>query len=134
MKDDGTVWPALKPHITPDGRRLVDGDEYLRSAMTQSERDRAMAAVHVRHCCWMHGCKYGDDSCPVKSGALAQEFACESCRIFEAEDEARELHGFWATARAEGYYAGKAEGRTEEGAYESKSALAQIAEKVEVGK
>jgi hypothetical protein len=45
MKDDGTVWPALKPRITQDGRRLVDGDEYLRSAMAQSERDAARDLV-----------------------------------------------------------------------------------------
>jgi hypothetical protein len=27
----------------------------------------------------MHGCKYGDEDCPVLTGAVLQEFLCESC-------------------------------------------------------
>lgn len=35
--------------------------------------------VHATHCCLLHGCKYGDDACPVKSREVAQEYPCEYC-------------------------------------------------------
>ena len=37
------------------------------------------AGVHIEHCCVRHGCKYGDDACPVVFGPEVQEFPCESC-------------------------------------------------------
>jgi hypothetical protein len=41
----------------------------------KKNRDRA----HVRHCCVDHGCKYGDDDCPVERGRIEQEYPCERC-------------------------------------------------------
>lgn len=35
--------------------------------------------VHARHCCVLHGCKYGDDDCPVEKGHVEQEYICEQC-------------------------------------------------------
>lgn len=35
--------------------------------------------VHRTHCCFKHGCKYGDDDCPVEIGLIAQDYLCESC-------------------------------------------------------
>jgi hypothetical protein len=35
--------------------------------------------VHTRHCCFKHGCKYGDEDCPVATGEEKQEYKCESC-------------------------------------------------------
>ena len=35
--------------------------------------------VHQTHCCFIHGCKYGDDDCPVVKGRLEQDYLCESC-------------------------------------------------------
>ena len=35
--------------------------------------------THVTHCCIHHGCKYGDDECPVESGIRVQEHPCEEC-------------------------------------------------------
>ncbi len=35
--------------------------------------------VHVTHCCILHGCKYGDDNCPVENGEVEQEYTCEYC-------------------------------------------------------
>lgn len=35
--------------------------------------------VHAAHCCARHGCKYGDDACPVVSGQVEQEYPCEEC-------------------------------------------------------
>jgi 8-oxo-dGTP diphosphatase len=32
--------------------------------------------VHVTHCCAVHGCKYGEDDCPVALGKVAQKYAC----------------------------------------------------------
>lgn len=35
--------------------------------------------THEDHCCKIHGCKYGDEDCPVAAGVLAQAFPCEDC-------------------------------------------------------
>lgn len=46
--------------------------------------------VHVAHCCFMHGCKYGDDEdggCPVATGEYKQETPCEYC---ETPDEVQQ--------------------------------------------
>ena len=40
----------------------------------KDERD-----VHTEHCCAVHGCKYGDRGCSVKTGAKAQSYTCERC-------------------------------------------------------
>lgn len=42
-------------------------------------RNRSHDEAHQTHCCWLHGCKYGDDDCPVVTGELKQECACEDC-------------------------------------------------------
>lgn len=36
--------------------------------------------VHTSHCCFEHGCKYGDPECPVELGIVDQEYECEQCR------------------------------------------------------
>lgn len=35
--------------------------------------------VHTEHCCIEHGCKYGEDDCPVYLGYSKQTYRCESC-------------------------------------------------------
>lgn len=35
--------------------------------------------VHAAHCCKFHGCKYGDEDCPVVTGEVKQLYICESC-------------------------------------------------------
>lgn len=35
--------------------------------------------VHTRHCCVIHGCKYGDDDCTVANKLRIQEYECEYC-------------------------------------------------------
>jgi hypothetical protein len=65
--------------------------------------------VHTEHCCLKHGCKYGDDDCPVESGAKFQSFDCEACyeekgdpnflRINTLETEAAKLRGELAVLR-----------------------------------
>jgi hypothetical protein len=39
--------------------------------------------VHVTHCCIVHGCKYGDEDCPVVNATHKQEYLCETCDFFE---------------------------------------------------
>lgn len=35
--------------------------------------------VHQNHCCVVHGCKYGDEDCPVVSRDVVQSYSCEDC-------------------------------------------------------
>jgi hypothetical protein len=35
--------------------------------------------VHATHCCKQHGCKYGDEDCPVVLGEVKQVYPCEEC-------------------------------------------------------
>lgn len=35
--------------------------------------------VHASHCCKYHGCKYGDDDCPVYIGLVEMKYKCEVC-------------------------------------------------------
>lgn len=41
--------------------------------------DKDHYGVHQTHCCFVDGCKYCDDDCPVVSGEIAQEYNCEDC-------------------------------------------------------
>lgn len=36
-------------------------------------------SVHETHCCFEHGCKYGNEDCPVAIGLIKQEYDCEFC-------------------------------------------------------
>jgi len=36
--------------------------------------------VHRTHCCKKHGCKYGDEKCPVILGTIKQDHPCEDCK------------------------------------------------------
>ena len=42
--------------------------------------------VHASHCCKWHGCKYGNDDCPVVACKIPQEYLCEMC-YEDLEDE-----------------------------------------------
>lgn len=35
--------------------------------------------VHQGHCCTIHGCKYGDEDCPVVKGKIKQSHLCYEC-------------------------------------------------------
>ena len=41
--------------------------------------DISKYGVHRTHCCVLHGCKYGDQDCPVVNGEIKQDYTCESC-------------------------------------------------------
>lgn len=35
---------------------------------------------HVKNCCAWHGCKFGDENCPVVKGMIGQSTSCNKCR------------------------------------------------------
>lgn len=41
--------------------------------------DKSKYGVHRTHCCKKHGCKYGDEDCPVVTGKIKQDYPCEDC-------------------------------------------------------
>ena len=41
--------------------------------------EKSKLGMHEGHCCVLHGCKYGDEDCPVISGETQQRCQCESC-------------------------------------------------------
>ena len=48
--------------------------------------------AHTSHCCKWHGCKYGDENCPVANGEIKQEYLCEWCyEDLDNEDYHREI-------------------------------------------
>lgn len=42
---------------------------------------RGMVGTHVTHCCDQHGCKYGDEDCPVVLKTHPQAYPCETCGL-----------------------------------------------------
>lgn len=48
---------------------------------------RGTEGVHQTHCCVHHGCKYGDEDCPVEQRQVVQEYPCEMCREQIEEDK-----------------------------------------------
>lgn len=49
--------------------------------------------THSSHCCKKHGCKYGDDDCPVHHGHIIQDYPCEWCNDPHSQylDAAKEM-------------------------------------------
>jgi hypothetical protein len=42
--------------------------------------------VHAHHCCKKHGCKYGDDDCPVAYGDVEQVYPCPDCDDYYGDE------------------------------------------------
>ena len=42
--------------------------------------------AHISHCCIIHGCKYGDERCPVVKRIFKQDYLCEECNYDGIED------------------------------------------------
>lgn len=51
--------------------------------------------VHTEHCCSIHGRKYGDLDCPVKSGNKPQSYPCEYCNDEHLYDEEYEQYAIF---------------------------------------
>lgn len=47
----------------------------------QKRQTMTNIGVHATHCCKKHGCKYGDQNCPVELGIVKEvyPFQCEIC-------------------------------------------------------
>ena len=43
--------------------------------------------VHAGHCCKWHGCKYGDEDCPVVLGQVEQLYTCDFCDDLLEDEE-----------------------------------------------
>jgi hypothetical protein len=46
--------------------------------------------VHENHCCSEHGCKYGDEDCPVVLGLIKQKYPCEDCDDIQIQDNVKQ--------------------------------------------
>ena len=45
----------------------------------QKEHKIKSIPVHKGHCCKVHGCKYGEEDCPVVLGKVKQTHPCMDC-------------------------------------------------------
>jgi len=55
----------------------------------EAEKSVNFFGVHRTHCCERHGCKYGDDDCPVELKQITQDYPCEWC--VDVEDAERQI-------------------------------------------
>ena len=53
-----------------------------------------MSCVRSTHCCVLHGCKYGDEDCPVATGIVKQEYVCETCNVHYGINTLDELNQY----------------------------------------
>lgn len=61
---------ALQPSLGRENR------DFIRKV---TNMDKSRWKVHETHCCVLHGCKYGDEDCPVITKEVQQQYLCESC-------------------------------------------------------
>jgi hypothetical protein len=70
---------ALLQTINPDALQAVTGAVALAMSgvdVEDEEPDPALPSdwgTHATHCCPVHGCKYGDEDCPVADGRVERE-------------------------------------------------------------
>ena len=67
-------------------QQKIAKEETLTLARIQHNKEKINMGVHERHCCIFHGCKYGDEDCPVALAGTKQDNVCELCSGWEAED------------------------------------------------
>ena len=48
--------------------------------------------VHQSHCCAKHGCKYGDENCPVLEGLILQDHPCLDCERGSFTKKIKSIH------------------------------------------
>lgn len=58
--------------------------------------------VHTEHCCFTHGCKYGEQDCPVANMKQLQSTPCEQCGKSE-KFVLKTLEDFYADAEIRKY-------------------------------
>lgn len=69
---------------TVDNVDAVDNDVY--KPITANTFKRPEFGSHPSHCCYRHGCKYGDHDCPVVDERATQEYPCEQCQSVKELD------------------------------------------------
>lgn len=62
--------------------------------------------VHKSHCCKKHGCKYGDNDCPVELGEVIQDHPCESCSREQEDPLYQRVNALECTLRDIALYLG----------------------------
>lgn len=58
---------------------ILDLLRVMRSKSATTSIPQERWGVHRTHCCFEHGCKYGDEDCPVELGLIKQDYPCEMC-------------------------------------------------------
>lgn len=61
------------------------------------EEEHNLYMTHIAHCCLQHGCKYGDNNCPVFTKKAIQSHPCRDCGLAQSSElygEANEI-GFY---------------------------------------
>ncbi len=86
LKENENNWCYYNTHIDEyevDGELIQttvftidDQKTMLEESIRKEQRE---LAVHASHCCKWHGCKYGDENCPVVTGKVKQLYTCEYC-------------------------------------------------------
>jgi len=75
--------PDLEARLTddsPEDKDYVDVRRRWRRLLEiWAGRKSSERNVHTVHCCEVHGCKYGDDWCPVATKKMTQHDLCERC-------------------------------------------------------
>jgi len=61
---------SLKEHAAHKGESTIPKDKW---------------GVHTTHCCKFHGCKYGEQDCPVELELVDQVYPCEWCEDGEED-------------------------------------------------
>ena len=62
------------------GVELIERDS---DAFVEKHGGTNKERIHAAHCCTEHGCKYGDDDCPVVSNKVTQMYPCIDCSYTE---------------------------------------------------
>lgn len=79
----GELDPAVEASLRsdrPEDPDYIDGRRRQRRLLDiWAGRKAVEGDVHTSHCCEKHGCKYGDEACPVAMKVSPQEYLCEEC-------------------------------------------------------
>ena len=69
------------------GYDILTEDEWYEEQGLDKPIPPSEYGVHASHCCKWHGCKYGDENCPVVLGIIEQHYPCWDCNDLLNEEE-----------------------------------------------
>ena len=58
-------------------QELNKAKHLLRDLKHKTSIPKDQWVIHKSHCCFEHGCKYGDKDCPVELAIIDQNYPCE---------------------------------------------------------